>query len=137
MLAWAGRREYLEQHKFYDAAIVGGADMLFFSAINKYPDFAIRSFNLNAIFAQHYERWAAHIPKPCLGNFSCIDGEIWHLWHGELINRQRGSRWDIVKDFNPYRDIKLSDSEAWEFTDEGKRLDAGMRSFFLSRKEDG
>jgi hypothetical protein len=137
MLAWAARRDCLEQHKFYDAAIVGGADMLFFSALNNKPDFAIWRFNLNSVFAEHYARWATHIPKPSVGNFGCIDGEIWHLWHGELVNRHRTSRWNLVKDFNPFLDIKLSDNEVWEFTEEGRRLEAGIKSFFISRQEDG
>jgi hypothetical protein len=137
MLAWAARRDCLEQHKFYDAAIVGGADMLFFSALNNKPDFAIWRFNLNSVFAEHYAHWAARIPKPSLGNFGCIDGEIWHMWHGELVNRHRTSRWNLVKDFNPLLDIKLSDNEAWKFTEEGKRLEAGIKSFFISRQEDG
>ena len=137
MLAWAARRDCLQQHKFYDAAIVGGADMLFFSAINNRPDFAIWRFGLNSVFAEHYSRWAAHIPKTSLGKFGCIDGEIWHLWHGELINRNRTARWDLMKDFNPYRDIELSGDEVWEFTEEGKRLEAGMKNFFVSRREDG
>jgi hypothetical protein len=137
MLAWAGRRDYLEQHQFYDAAIVGGADMLLFAALNSRPDFAVWRFNLNNIFAQHYKHWATHIPKSCLENFGSIDGEIWHLWHGELINRHRTSRWNIVKDFNPYLDIKLSNNEVWEFIEEGKKLEAEIRSFFISRQEDG
>jgi len=137
MLAWAARRDCLQQHNFYDAAIVGGADMLFFSAINNKPDFAIWRFNLNNVFAEHYARWAAHIPKPSFGNFGCIDGEIWHLWHGELVNRHRTSRWNLVTDFNPFLDIKLSDNEVWDFTEKGKRLEAGIKSFFISRQEDG
>jgi hypothetical protein len=137
MLAWAARRDCLEQHKFYDAAIVGGADMLFFSALNGRSDFAIWRFNLNSVLAEHYARWAARIPRTSLENFAYIDGEIWHLWHGELVNRHRTSRWNLVKDFNPFLDIKLSDNESWEFTEEGKRLETGIKSFFVSRQEDG
>jgi len=137
MLAWAARRDYLEHNKFYNAAIIGGSDMLSFAAINGRPDFAIQRFNLNPNFAHHYKRWATRFPKSSLENFNSIDGEIWHLWHGELINRQRRGRWDIIRDFNPYVDIKLSDNGVWEFTEEGKRLEAGIKSFFTSRQEDG
>ena len=137
MLAWAARRDCLEQHRFYDAAIVGGADMLCFSALNNRPDFAIWRFNLNSAFAAHYARWAAHIPKSSLGNFGCIGGEIWHQWHGELVNRHRTSRWNLVTDFDPSVDIKLAANEAWEFSEAGKRLEAGIKDFFISRQEDG
>jgi hypothetical protein len=137
MLAWAARRDYLEHNKFYNAAIIGGADMLSFAAINREPDLAIRRFNLNPNFARHYAQWAARFPKSSLENFNSIDGEIWHLWHGDLINRQRRSRWDIVRDFNPYLDIKLSDDGVWEFTEQGKRLEAAIKAFFISRQEDG
>ena len=58
-LAWAANRRLLEDHGFYDAAIVGGGDSLMVSAMYGQFEGVIKKFWLNSTRRQHYFRWAS------------------------------------------------------------------------------
>jgi hypothetical protein len=137
MLAWAARREIIEKIGFYDAAIVGGGDMFFLAAIYGKTQFPIDRFSINPLFKKHYLDWANRIPESVINKVGYIDCELSHLWHGETKDRNRDARWKILEDFDPYEDVVVSQSGAWEFTSIGERLEAPIKNFFISRREDG
>src|SRR5271169_3685485 len=86
-LAWAVKRAILQEHQLYDAAIVGGGDNLMVASI--YGDFerVIDRHGLNPRRKQHYLRWALPYNKRIAGRIGCLSGTIFHLWHGELNDR--------------------------------------------------
>lgn len=57
-LAWAANRTLIEDHGFYDAAIVGGGDSLMAFAMYGRPDVLVERFALGTTRQRHYLKWA-------------------------------------------------------------------------------
>ena len=66
-----------------------------------------------------------------------IPGTIYHLWHGDLSNRNYMGRHELMAQFDPYRDIQHAPSGAWLWSDPQSELARNVRDYFRSRKEDG
>lgn len=138
--AWAARREVLEQiHGLYDACIVGGADRLmaqaWFGACHLPASQLIASGHLRS----HYEAWAKEVHRLVHGNVSCIQGDLFHLWHGEISNRNYYERHNklAVFGFNPQTDIAVNEQGCWEWNSAKPELHSWMEQYFMGRREDG
>jgi hypothetical protein len=138
-LAWVARREVLDRHGFYDACIVGGGDRAIIAAADGTAEVFTEDRDMQGRFREHYLAWAEafHESVPGVGNF--IDGEVFHLWHGERKDRGYTSRHrDLSRfDFDPARDIARGSGETWRWSSNKPEMHAFVRDYLLSRKEDG
>src|SRR5262249_22115373 len=91
-LAWASRREVLEAHGIYDACILGSADRAILCAALGQFDFATRALLMDDRRGKHYFAWAEPYYETVRGRVGHIQGLLFHLWHGELRNRQYSLR---------------------------------------------
>jgi hypothetical protein len=89
--------------------------------------------------AAHYRRWASRFERAVRGSISFVPGEIVHLWHGDIRDRQYRVRFEGFDrfDFDPERDIALDDQEAWRWASRKPRLHARALELFSLRREDG
>lgn len=136
--AWAARRELLEQHSFYDAAIVGGGDcMMLGAAYGRYDGIAER-FLLNKIRRRHYFDWAIPFHKSVGERIGHIAGTLYHLAHGELRNRRYGDRHAMLAgfDFDPDVDLRVGPHGAWEWARPRPDLESFLKNYFVARDED-
>ena len=138
-LAWASRRDVLDEHGFYDALIVGSGDRaILCAALGESNRFALAS-EMNARRAEHYLLWAKSYFNRVRGCVGYIPGHVFHLWHGDLNDRRQRERHQQLAqfDFDPFIDISLDTSGVWRWNSDKQDLHAFVRRYFESRNEDG
>jgi hypothetical protein len=108
-LGWAARREILDRHGLYDAAIVGGADRLIAGAAYGAWEGLETGQRMNARQFAHYLEWARPFHDSVRGRIGCIDGAISPQLHGSFASRAYGSRHAglAALGFDPAADIAL------------------------------
>lgn len=93
--AWGARREVLEQCPLYDKALIGGSDhILAHAAVGQVPHNCIaKSFteNLDEVL-----EWSRQFYKATGGLVGYVEGDLYHIWHGDIANRQYLQR---IRDF--------------------------------------
>ncbi len=138
-LAWASRRDVLEEHGLYDAFIVGGGDRaILCAALGEFSRLALAA-DMNAPRAEHYFSWARPYFDRIRGAVSYIPGHVLHLWHGDLAERRQRDRHRQLAqfDFDPFTDLALAPSGAWRWSSDKRDLHAFVQRYFESRNEDG
>jgi len=138
-MAWAARRDLLDMHGFYDGSIAGGGDTAMAGAAFGCFDQVIRAHRMNEAQKSYYLKWAEPFCESVDGRVSFVDGDIFHLWHGSMVNRNSVSRHKKLRDlgFNPYEDIRLDNSGLWAWNTEKTELHEYLKRFFAERREDG
>jgi hypothetical protein len=138
-LAWAGRRQVLAKHGLYDACILGSGDRAILCAALGKLDYGARATLMNDRWRQHYLAWARPYSESVMGRVGSIGGRLFHLWHGDIADRQYGRRHSRLRafDFDPRHDITLDCSGCWRWNSNKKALHAFVRRYFESRNEDG
>ena len=138
-LAWCIRRDVIDQHGFYDAMIMGAADrMLLHAAYGEISQIPSTVPMTESHFA-HYLEWAQPFYNTVQGNVGYIDHTAYHLWHGEIPNRQYWDRHDAVVKmaFDPATDITVGDNGAWHWARPVPELENYCIDYFQQRLEDG
>jgi len=90
-------------------------------------------------FFAHYLRWAQPFAEEVQGRIGCVPGMALHLWHGDPVKRQYGSRNAILRrhDFDPASDLSLTAEGLWEWSSDKTGLHRDVEDYFFSRCEDG
>ena len=133
---WAANRQLLQEHKLYDACIVGGADSAMARAAYGHFEDALRLQHLNR---DHYLAWAAPFHETVRSNVAFVEGKLFHLWHGETMNRRYRERNDALARFlfDPSVDIALGKGGVWRWSSNKTEMHKFVRDYFGGRKEDG
>jgi hypothetical protein len=136
--AWAGNRKLLEDHGFYDAAIVGGGDTLMVSAMYGRFEALIKKYMLNTTRRQHYLKWAIPFHNSVAERIGHVSGTLYHLRHGEIKKRGRHERQKRLADFDfdPDLDLNIGPNGAWQWARPRTDLEDFLRQYFISRAED-
>jgi hypothetical protein len=139
--AWATHREILEQHGLYDGCIAGGGDHLMAHAFagdwtNPCVD---RTLCGSMSRRKHFTAWAQNVDQSVRSKVSNVSGTIFHLWHGDIANRQYEARHlDLARlDFDPVIDLQTGEGGCWEWASDKPELHLWVKQYFASRKEDG
>jgi hypothetical protein len=135
-LAWAGRRDVLERHGFYDACILGTGDRVMLCAALGRFDLALAATFMNTARAAHYLAWAEPYFATVNARVGCIPGSIYHLWHGDIADRRYADRQRLLADFDPSTDIALDESRCWRWSTNKPWLHECVRRYFELREED-
>ncbi len=135
-MAWAARRKILEGHGLYDAMIVGGGDRAIVHAM--YGQFEVPLLHLSKPRQEHYLRWARGYHSEVAGKIENVSGRIFHLWHGNFLNRNSRGRQRLLAgfDYDPDHDLKIGPNGAWHWARHRPDLEDFLRKYFLSRAED-
>ena len=138
-LAWAARREILDRHGLYAAAILGSGDRLILSAAFGRCGLGRRTIAMNDAQMEHYVAWAEPFSHSVRGRVGFIEHTVRHLWHGDLRDRRYAERHQALARFNfdPAADLALDASGAWRWASDKPRLQRYVRDYFESRREDG
>ena len=140
--AWAMRRDLLERVGFYEAMIVGGGDYVFLQA-------ALGQFHTvrdghgwtapDSPQWRHYLRWAERFHAMVQGRIGMVAGDIFNLWHGELLDRRYKPRHQILTGhgFDPERDIAIDEHGSLCWSSDKPALHQAVREYFQGRQEDG
>ena len=137
-IAWVARRDWISRLRLFDACIAGGGDTAWGAALLGQPEDAVALHAMNTAQRQHYLQWAASAQAPG-GKVGCLSGDVLHLWHGALKDRQSRERHGCLSatGFDPLRDLAATGNEPWRWTDPDARPARYLREYFQGRKEDG
>lgn len=138
-MAWAAHRELLARHGFFDACVIGGGDTALACAAYGVPEVAVRLHGMNALQQRRYLAWAEGFHRDVRGRVGSLDGEILHLWHGELSDRRASERHAGLGAhvFDPETDIAVGADGAWRWVSDKPALHDYVRDYFRRRNEDG
>jgi len=134
--AWAANRQLLEEHRLYDACVIGGADSAMVRAAYGQFDDALR---LQPLHRDHYLAWAQPFHDAIGSNVAFVDGNIFHLWHGKTEDRRYRARNEEFRrfQFDPFTDIAAERNTAWSWSSDRPEMHDYVRDYFVSRREDG
>jgi hypothetical protein len=137
--AWAARRAFVEGHGFYDSCILGGGDRAMVCAQYGCFEHVIGRHRMNEEERAHYLAWAQPFHDAVRGAVGCLEGDLFHLWHGSMENRRLRERYQGLAafDFDPQVDLRLSADGAWLWNSGKPAMHAYVRSHFVRRLEDG
>lgn len=93
--AWGARRGILDKCPLYDRALIGGADhIIAHAAAGHIPHNCItKSFKDNI---EEIETWSHKFYTLVKGKIDYVEGNLYHLWHGDIKKRQYLKR---IQDF--------------------------------------
>ncbi|SPE31986.1 conserved hypothetical protein [Candidatus Sulfotelmatomonas gaucii] len=138
-LAWAARREILDQFGFYDACVLGSGNRAIACAmLGRFCD-AIDYMQMGPRWARHYMNWAQPYFEVVQGSVGFAEGGLFHLWHGELENRRYSQRHKFLgsRNFDPGKEIWLDDRGTWRWNGMKSEAEQYVRGYFEARREDG
>ncbi len=137
--AWAARRDLLDQHGFFDASILGGGDRAMACAAYHCFDELIKRHYMNQRQQDRYLSWAEPFYKSVRAEIGYLDCELFHLWHGDVFNRQTRGRHEGLQrfQFDPFTDIALDENGYWRWNSNKQEMHAYVSKYFSSRREDG
>jgi len=138
-LAWASRRDILVKHGLYDACISGMGDRAILCAAVGQFEAAVRNSQMTPSWRTHYLAWAGRYFETLRGSVGVIEGKIFHLWHGDLRDRQYAERVPMMMqfDYDPATDVALDAHGCWRWSSDKPHLHQYLKDFFRARKEDG
>jgi len=72
------------------------------------------------------------------GRVGFVEGDLVHLWHGEVEHRRYHERWSEFGrfQFDPFRDIALDPNGVWRWNSDKREMHEYVRAYFASRMED-
>lgn len=135
-MAWAARRQFLDEHGFYDGLVMGSGDKAMFSAACGAHERAPDVYGMSASHREHFLEWAEPFSRAVAGRLGFIEGEILHIWHGDLPSRKYRSRYDGFERhaFCPRTDVCKQANGVWRWSSEKPELHEAIRSWFEGRK---
>ena len=138
-MAWVARRELLDRHRLYDAMILGLGDKHIAAAATGLAGDAVQCTEMSAPHGEHYRRWADSFGRDVQGDVGCVEGQIYHLWHGDLENRRYLARYRGFRDyeFDPELDLAADPTSAWRWGRDRPELHRHVADYFRGRREDG
>jgi hypothetical protein len=137
--AWAARRELLDKHGFFDSCILGGGDRAMACAANHCFDELMKRHYMNKRQQDRYIAWAKPFYETVRAEVGYLEGDIFHLWHGDVRERRTRSRHEGLQrfQFDPFTDIAIDTNGCWRWNTEKQEMHDYIRGYFSSRREDG
>lgn len=129
--AWGARRAVLDLIPLYDKALVGGADhIVAHASVGQIPCSCItNSFtaDIDAVNA-----WSKEFYNVTKGRLSYVNGDVYHLWHGDVNKREYLKR---VKEFTPVSKNITEKDEHGLYTTNDQKAKQYVKGYF-ERRED-
>ncbi len=140
--AWVMRRDLLQSVGFYEAMIVGGGDYVFLQAALGQFEAVRKGHGWTAPDSpqyRHFLRWAERFHDVVRSRIGMVPGDIFNLWHGELLDRRYMPRHQILTGhgFDPERDIAIDEHGSLCWASDKPALHEAVREYFRGRQEDG
>lgn len=137
--AWASKIDIVKHIGFYDHMVLGSGDSAFAQAIFDETESFIIKTKMGSAWRDEYLNWTATIPSESKERVGFRSGTIFHLWHGNISNRQYGLRHNILAevDFVPSRDLVMCENGLWHLKNDKSNVAAAIEFYFATRHEDG
>lgn len=127
---WAFTRLWYNKAGFIDEAVLGSGDLLFCYGLY---DKRYRGSQNLSFYESVIQRWYTTIGDPTI---TFLPVTIYHLFHGDLKNRQYESRNEIVKNIKDISDILIKNKDGvFELTNQS--YNKQLYDYFKNRNDDG
>jgi hypothetical protein len=138
-MAWAARRDLIQENGYCDACIIGGGCGAIFTAACRAPEQSIRRQRMNGRQAKHHLAWADAFGRAVAGDVAALEGDICHLWHGDIAKRGRPVRYETIAapGFDPGEDISVAENGVWRWGPNKPEMHDYLKAYFASRQEGG
>jgi hypothetical protein len=102
-------------------------------------DDVIELHRMNEQHRKHYLDWGRPFQHMVRGAVGVAEGNIFHLWHGKVCDRQFRERYPGLStfQFDPHEDIIKEDGGPLRWNTTKYEKHEYVREFFSSRREDG
>lgn len=150
--AWAARRDSLNKigtalgSPLIDWVILGAGDLYFVECINGLLQVGGGTDTKNLhkyspAFVESLRQFQRTAVRELKKNIGYVDNTVRHMWHGRQVDKQYGTRGDIMikYQFNPLTDLKKDVSGIYQLVVGSERqigLRDACRNYFRARKED-
>lgn len=127
--AWGARREVLDSVPLYDRALIGGGDHIIAHAAAGHINHSciMKSFTEDIDAVNDWSRKFHNVVK---GKIGYAKGDLYHIWHGDLENRQYLKR---IQEYTPTtKSIIEKDENGLHITKNGD--DAYVKKYFETRE---
>jgi hypothetical protein len=137
--AWGARRKILDKNPLFDRAIVGTADhIIAHASVGQIPHNCLEKAFTNRKTLEKIYDWSLKFNEVTQNKLGFTEGEVWHLWHGELQDRQYLQRTQQFSEISfDTEDLEENDDGLYEFPDNRQDAAIWMNHYFESRREDG
>jgi hypothetical protein len=92
---------------------------------------------VNKARSESYLKWGKPFHRTVANKVGYIGGKVFHLWHGDIINRNYKNRFKILAEFDPQNDVYIGDNGVFHWTKPNTVLAEQLRAHFVNRREDG
>lgn len=131
--AWGAKRSVLDIIPLYDKALIGGADHIIAHAAAGHIGHSciLKSFteDLDTV-----NDWSEDFEKVINEKISYVRGDLYHIWHGDLKNRQYLKR---IQDFTPKAKQITKKDEHGLYINEDEESDKYVKDYFEQREPKG
>ncbi len=137
--AWGARREILERVPLFDKAIAGTADhIIAHAAAGQIPNQCVERAFTDSKTKEAVYSWSRQFSAATGNKLDYVSGELWHLWHGDLENRQYLSRTRELSrmKFDLDDDLELNDDDLYEVRENRGGIISWITDYFFARRED-
>jgi len=125
--AWGAKREILDTIPLYDKALIGGADHIIAHASAN----QINHCCISKAFIENIDEiniWSEKFAKLIDGKIGFVEGELYHIWHGDIEKRQYLKR---IHNFSAHnKNITQKDINGFYITED----DSYVREYFSIRE---
>jgi hypothetical protein len=140
-LAWAGRADLVRRTGFYDRWLAGTGDHLMAHAMSgtaASPCIA-DSLGEGSPSYDDFVAWAAGWASDDARPVGCLEGALFHLWHGDYGNRRYREREAELRamEYDPAADLDLTVAGAWAPRADRDDLAEWATLLMTERQEDG
>lgn len=126
--AWGARCEVLEAVPLYDRALIGGGDHIIAHAAAGHIGHLCITKSFTADI-EAVNKWSRDFYNAVQGKIGYVKGDLYHIWHGDIANRQYLKR---IQDFTPIsKDIVTKDKNGLHITDND---DVYVKQYFDKRE---
>lgn len=135
-LSWAFRRQCLP-NGLYDKCVIGNGDALQLAAwMGNWDNYLIHLMSPRTRESFLLDRYQDY--ESVKANISYIRGNIIHLYHGSLTNRQYFDRnWILIENaFDATTDISLDSNGLYQWSTNKPTLHQNIKLYFQERKDD-
>jgi hypothetical protein len=130
--AWAFQRSYFNEVGMFQYAIVGSGDTYSSMLYLNNKSFLNNPGSIQGVSSQ-FNMLFNSSKRPSI---SYLNGNIFHLWHGSIENRNYAKRADILSGIEDISNILIKNQDGViEFTD--PTLNEKMYDYFFNRDDDG
>lgn len=128
--AWGATRELLTKVPLYDKALIGGADhIIAHAAVGEiHHSCIVKSFTADI---DDVDDWSNKFYKAAQGKLGYISGDVYHLWHGDLVNRQYLKR---IQEFTPMVKSAVKKDDSGMYTTESALVLNYMTTYLDNRE---